>query len=561
MLMVLAEATARPLPGEDARRQAVEALGLLDRAGALRPPTRSFRIRRAAYLASAGDAEAARRERAEADRTEPAGAFDRLLLGQQLYRDGDAVGALRQFAAALQEEPDLFWAQCLTAICSINTSPPRPSEAWTALNACLQRRPDYAWLYLLRGSASGQMGARDVAASRKAEAEAHFADAEADFRKALGMGLDAGLRYALLMNRGVMRFQGGRTAEAVADFEEGIALDPSRYNAHASLAQAFAGQGRVAEAIGQLDRAIERKPDLAALYRERARLRSHDDASAAEVALRDLDEAIRREPARGREAAVDHGRRGRLLLKLDRPDEALAACDAALAIAPDLASASRDRAAALLELGRFDEVLASCDAALASGPPSAEMHELRGLARVGRNNFAGAIDDYTHALGLRPDQTSTLLDRGRAYLFANSPELALRDFEEAVRLAPDDPEGYGGRAAAKVRLRRHRDAALDAEESLRRREPTPERLYDAARTYAQAAAVAASEVVRRGRPALRESLAYEARAAELLARALEKTPADRRESFWREIVERDDAMAKLRKRPDLARMARPAPTP
>src|SRR5206468_3658462 len=156
-----------------------------------------------------------------------------------------------------------------------------------------------------------------------------------------------------------------------------------------------------------------------------------------EAALADLDEAIRREPARGRDAALDHASRGRLLLGLDRHREALAACDAALAIAPDLASAHRDRAAALLELGRF-----------------------------------------------------------------------------AVRLAPDDPEGYGGRAAAEVRLRRHRDAAASAEESLRRREPTRERLYDAARTYAQAVAVAASEVVRRGRPALRESLAYESRAVE-----------------------------------------------
>jgi hypothetical protein len=56
-------------------------------------------------------------------------------------------------------------------------------------------------------------------------------------------------------------------------------------------------------------------------------------------------------------------------------------------------------------------------------------------------------------------------------------------------------------------------------------------------------------------------MAYESRAAELLARALDQTPADRRESFWREIVERDDAMARLRKRPDLAQKARPAPAP
>src|SRR5206468_3183094 len=93
-----------------------------------------------------------------------------------------------------------------------------------------------------------------------------------------------------------------------------------------------------------------------------------------------------------------HARRGHLLLRLDRFPESLAACDAALAIAPDLAGAHRDRVAALLGLGRFDEAGGSCDAALAKGPPSADLFELRGLARFGRDDFAGAIDDLTQAL-------------------------------------------------------------------------------------------------------------------------------------------------------------------
>ena len=63
MLMVLAEAVARPLPGEDPRHQAAAALHILERGAALRPSTRAYRIRRAACLERAGDAEAARRER------------------------------------------------------------------------------------------------------------------------------------------------------------------------------------------------------------------------------------------------------------------------------------------------------------------------------------------------------------------------------------------------------------------------------------------------------------------------------------------------------------------
>jgi eukaryotic-like serine/threonine-protein kinase len=573
MLMVLAEAVARPLPGEDPRPQAAAALRILDRAAALRPPTRAYRIRRAACLERAGDAEAARRERAAAERLEPAGAFDRFLLGQECHQRGDWAAALRHFDAAIQEQPDLFWAQCLSAVCFLNSSPSRPGEAKAALTACLQQQPSFAWLYLLRGVAFGQMGRLDLTAAArlparadalKVEAEAHFEAAEADFRKALDRGLVGDLRYALHMNRGVLRFQRRRLDEAVADFERAAALDPTRYHAFVSLASALSKQGRRDEALGRLDRAIVLKPNLAALYRDRALIRldgGDPPPAAAEAALRDLDEAIRREPPDSRDAAGDHTRRARLLRGLGRDGEALIAADAAVAIAPDLAEPHRERVAALLELRRYGEVIDSCDAALAQGPPSAELYELRGLARVGRHDFAGAIADYTLALAARPDWAQVHAYRGWAYLFANAPELAFQDFDAVVRLAPSDPDGYGGRGAARVRLRQHSAAASDIEESLRHGEPTPRRLYNAARTYAQATVVAAAEVGRRGHVAWRAALAYETRAATLLGQALERTPADRRATFWREVVAADNALAALRQRTRGAALARMAAAP
>ena len=297
---------------------------------------------------------------------------------------------------AIEEQSDLFWAQCLSAICFLNSSPSRPGEAKAALTACLQQRSSFAWLYLLRGVAFGQMGGLELnAAARlpsradalKAEAEAHFEAAEADFRKALDRGLVGDLRYALHMNRGVLRFQRLRLDEAVADFERAAALDPTRYHAFASLASALSKQGRRDEAIGPLDRAIALKPDLAALYRARALIRldgGDPPSAAAEAALRDLDEAIRREPPNGRDLADDHARRARLLRDLGRFGEALAAADAAVAIAPELADAHRERVAALLELRRYGEVIDSCDAALRRGrrrPNSTSCAGWRGWAQ------------------------------------------------------------------------------------------------------------------------------------------------------------------------------------
>ena len=120
--MVLAEAVAQPLPGESATSQAREALQILDRAAVLlRQPTHAYHLRRAACLERAGDAEGAKRERSAAERIQPDGAFDHFLTGLEQYKRGYMTQAKRHFAEALQAQPNHFWAQCLLAICDLNT--------------------------------------------------------------------------------------------------------------------------------------------------------------------------------------------------------------------------------------------------------------------------------------------------------------------------------------------------------------------------------------------------------------------------------------------------------
>ena len=566
--LILAEATARPLPGEDPARQAREALTILDRLAATRSPDKAYFLRRATCLDRLGDARAARAARDRAATFPPGDPSTRVMVGQELCRRGDWSAAAGEFDAALQAQPNLFWAQCLAAICYLNARPARPAEAKAALTACLQQRPGTPWLYLLRGHAYGEMGALtrgvadrlpDQAAALKAQAEAQFEAAEADDRRALDSGLEGDLRYALFMNRGVLRFRRDRPEEAAADFREAVALAPGRYNAYASLAQALAEAGRPAEAIGQLDLAIARDPGRASLYRDRAAIRlgpGDPPPAALDAALADLAEAARREPPGTRAAASDHARRGQLLIRAGRPADALEAGDAALAIAPDLPAAQLVRAAALLERKEYEEVIRTCAAATASGPPSPELLELRALARVGRGDFAGAVEDDTAALAARPARPARLhAYRGAAYLLANSPELALRDYERVSQLDPADPDGPAGRGAALVGLRRPREAVAAAEASLRLGEPSAKTLYRAARTFAQAAAQLAPAPSRGDARAARDALIYESRALVLLRRALEATPADRRAAFRRDVLAADDAFALLRRRPQFARLA------
>ena len=285
---------------------------------------------------------------------------------------------------------------------------------------------------------------------------------------------------------------------------------------------------------------------------------AHLPPDEAEAALGDLETSAHLEPSGSRGAAEDQALRGRLLLNLDRPGDALATADAALALAPDSAAAHLVKLAALLALGRYGEVIDSSDAALAHGTASAELYRLRGLGRAGRDDFSGAIEDYTLALALHPDEPAELhRDRGWAQLFAGAPEMALNDFEAVLRFDSAAAEGYAGRAAARVRLNRIREALADAEESLRRAEPTPRLLYIAAQTYTQASVRAVAAVARSGRSATRDSPAYEARAADLLEQALGRTPASRRAAFSRIVIARDVLLRPLLHNPRILRRLQP----
>ena len=315
LLLILAEA----MP------QADQGLKALDGAVKWHPATRAYHLRRAACLARLGDVGGAERERGAAESLLPVTAFDQFLTGQERYERGRWDEALRHFDAVLRHQPAHFWAQCLSAICYLQLR--RPLEAKAGLNACLNQDPDFAWLYLLRGFASSQVGAIFAQAGGVAaqasnllgKAEDHFAAAEEDYARALEL-LErkpvAELRYVLLVNRGLLRWQRRDLDRAVADLQEAIRLDARLYQAHAGLAQVLRQQGKPDEAVEQFTQAIALRPDLAPLYRGRAEVyRGHEDLTPAriEAALRDLDEAVRRESPANPVLALDHTNRAWLL--------------------------------------------------------------------------------------------------------------------------------------------------------------------------------------------------------------------------------------------------------
>jgi hypothetical protein len=144
--------------------------------------------------------------------------------------------------------------------------------------------------------------------------------------------------------------------------------------------------------------------------------------------------------------------RGRVLLRLNEPAQALADFDAAAALARDHAGARINRGNALAMLGRLDEALAQYDALLIAHPAHAELHFNRGLALASLGRHADAIAAYEEALAIRPGHRGAHLNRGVALQALNRHEEAIASFASVLSIAPADADAQHSAALSRLTL-------------------------------------------------------------------------------------------------------------
>lgn len=183
-------------------------------------------------------------------------------------------------------------------------------------------------------------------------------------------------------------------------------------------------------------------------------------AAAGHVAAGRFGTAIRQMEKHG--AALRHptGQNilGNALRGSGKPEAALAAFDAALAIAPQFPEALCNRGVALQDLGRLDEALAALDRAIAlrAAYPLACFNRGNVLRAMGRAD--DALVAYERATGLEPRFAEAHLNRGFVLLDLGRRMDALDAFEAALRLRPGWGEAAAGRAAALGWLHRPAEA-------------------------------------------------------------------------------------------------------
>jgi tetratricopeptide (TPR) repeat protein/tRNA A-37 threonylcarbamoyl transferase component Bud32 len=559
LLLGLAQALTES-PGKDSRpnpSHLQEAVQILGRAARLGVTSAVYHERRAVCLERLGQSSEAQAERARGRAAPLTRAFEYFLRGTDAYRAGQLPEAMRCFEKALSLKPSHFGAQYALAGCCLRQRSPQGelrranlAAAKARLTDCINQQPQLLWPYLLRGHVHSELEEFEAGA-------ADFAAVE----RLLTQCPDDTARYGVWVNRGVMRIRQHDMSAAVADLTRAIQLKPGEYAAYVDLAQAYQEQQNWTEACRQLDAAIALNPPgiVAAIYRARARLHQHQGDLKA--ALQDLEQAIQHESG-GRtspEALKDLGEKGRILFQLQNYAEADQAFTAALASQADNPTLERLRADALLRLDRYGEAVQALDLALAHDRAqrraTAALYRARGLAQGKLGHYAAAAEDFTRHLELEPDNAADHARRGWTYVVLEAPTLALRDFERVVQIDPKNGDGYNGRGYALVQLGRYREAVRDAEKALRLGPSDSRMLYNAGRTFAQAALRVEADTTLAGGRVRDLRLRYQDQALRHLVQALDALPAGQRSSFWRQTVQPDHALDPLRGTSGFARLA------
>ena len=279
-----------------------------------------------------------------------------------------------------------------------------------------------------------------------------------------------------LCQRGISMASLGRHQEALACYDEALALSPDEPNLHNNRGNALSNLGRLDEALGAFARAIDLRPRNDSAFANRAL--AYARAGRFAEALRDCDLALALN-ARSSEAWQA---RGVALSNLGRRDESIAAYDAALAIDARDPLAWGNKAGELLEAGRLAEAIECYDRALALDPHAQArwVGKATALGQMGRNEES--LPCFDEALRLDPKNPQAYYNKGNSLVQLQRYEEALSHFAEANRLAPRVGVVWYNRAVCELVLEQPQQAGA----SLRRYlslDPPPDALTDQARWF------------------------------------------------------------------------------
>ncbi len=266
----------------------------------------------------------------------------------------------------------------------------------------------------------------------------------------------------------------GKNAEALANYDRALALQPGHAEALSNRGNTLKALKRFDEALDSFDRALAAQPDYPAALSNRGAVLF--EMTRYEDALATYDRSLAIRP----DQVVALYNRGGALHKLGRFEEAIASYDRALALNPGLVEAHANRGNTLNMLNRYDEALASFDRALALRPDLVEALTNRGNALNGLKRYDEALASYDSAIVCQPTHAGAHYNRGTTLHEMKRYDEALACYDRAIALQPNYPEAFSNRGATLWELKRHNEALASYDRAIAIQPEFPEAHWNAA---------------------------------------------------------------------------------
>jgi predicted O-linked N-acetylglucosamine transferase (SPINDLY family) len=262
-----------------------------------------------------------------------------------------------------------------------------------------------------------------------------LADAERLYVKSLQMDNDL---YPALHLMGVLRLQQGRGAEALPYIQRALSVQPNASETLTNCGIALEGLGRYSEALEAFGRVVNLNPNDSRAWSGRGALlfRVH----RSEEALADLDRAVSLDP-RSADAWMN---RGTILMAVNRSEEALDCFDRVLRLRPEDVEARYSRGLVLKAMGRGGHALAEFDRVLEKRPDHLRALISRATVLGTMGKVDQELQSYDRALAIRPNMVEALISRAFC-LSTYKQDLAgaIADQERAVAIQPNFPYARG----------------------------------------------------------------------------------------------------------------------
>ncbi len=302
----------------------------------------------------------------------------------------------------------------------------------------------------------------------------------------------------VIVTRGNKFYEVGEHVQAIAAYQQALALDAQCIDAICGRGNARRLQGDYSGSWSDFDRAIQLAPDRGIAYIGRALATSfqHPESPTAmadfqtgkellahpqtaieylmrgtadtqlqdpEAALLDYTKAIELNPR----LVLAYNNRGNLKQQLGDWDGAIVDFTKVLAVNPRSATAYNNRAVVYADLGRSLEAIADYTQAIQLEPTFAGAYSNRGNSYSHQDRYPEAIADYSRAIELQPDFHITYLNRANMYRVQGDFTRSLADFDRAIELDPNLAFAYYNRGVCHRQAGNHQQAIDDYTQSVR----------------------------------------------------------------------------------------------